>query len=109
MCAFNDHLLLTFSCVKTRYSSSFFFFGSTPFANTTHFLQHFLSLHTMIFKLQERMLHEYFEKSSAVNFPSPPILGFCVFLHTKRERAITFGKIKILKSFSPLDNFSHGL
>lgn len=81
----------------------------TPFINTTHFHRNFLSWHTVIFKLQEEILHEYFEKSSALNFPSPPILDFCVFSHTKRQHAITFWGVKILKSLSPLDNFLHGL
>lgn len=108
--SFNDHLLLVFSCVKTRYSSCVFFFsGCTLFTSTAHFLQNFLSVHTMILKPQEMMLHEYFEKSSLLTFPSPPILGFCVFPHTKREHAITFCEIKILKFLSPLGNFSHGL
>ena len=53
------------------------------------------------------MFREYFVEVFAVNFPSPPILSFSVFLHTKREYDITLWTIMILKSFSALDNFSH--
>lgn len=55
----------------------------------------------MIFKLLERMLHEYFEKSSAVNFPSP-IRSVCVFLHAKRDYAITLWNIEIIRSIHKL-------
>lgn len=101
------------SATKTLEGSSFnaqFFLSE----NQIFFAFYLLLAHTIhkhsLFPLQCPLTahHEYFEKSSALNFGSPPTSGFCVFPHTKKEHAIALWEIKILKSLSPLDNFSDG-